>query len=101
MHDSQGLEPLVRDIPPTRSPRGPRRRGPGRLHADKGYDHDHLRRWLRERGIRHRIARKGIESSQRLGRHRWVIERTVFWLAADASTTVMNASPTTSLPSSA
>jgi hypothetical protein len=27
------------------------------------------------RGIRHRIARKGIESSTRLGRHRWTIER--------------------------
>lgn len=26
-------------------------------------------------------ARKGIESSQRLGRHRWVVERTVSWLA--------------------
>ncbi|SPF04550.1 hypothetical protein SMA5143A_5350 [Streptomyces sp. MA5143a] len=35
----------------------------------------------RKRGIHHRIARKGIESSQRLGRHRWVIERTVSWLA--------------------
>ncbi|MFD4793229.1 IS5 family transposase [Streptomyces anulatus] len=81
MHDSQGLEPLVRGIPPIRSPRGPRRRRPGKLHADKGYDYDHLRRWLRERGIRHRIARKGIESSQRLGRHRWVVERTVSWLA--------------------
>ncbi len=33
------------------------------------------------RGIRHRIARKGVESSQRLGRHRWVVERTVSWLA--------------------
>ncbi|MDQ0840412.1 IS5 family transposase [Streptomyces sp. V1I6] len=41
-----------------------------KLHADKGYDCAHLRRWLRKRGIRHRIARKGIESSTRLGRHR-------------------------------
>ncbi|MFF4567443.1 transposase, partial [Streptomyces sp. NPDC001435] len=48
---------------------------------DKGYDYDHLRRWLRTRGIRHRIARKGIESSERLGRHRWTIERTMAWLA--------------------
>jgi transposase len=81
MHDSQGLEPLVRGIPPIRSRRGPRRRRPAKLHADKGYDYDHLRRWLRRRGIRHRIARKGVESSQRLGRHRWVVERTVSWLA--------------------
>lgn len=27
-----------------------------------------------------RIARKGIESAERLGRHRWVIEHTVSWL---------------------
>lgn len=81
MHDSQGLEPLVRGISPIRSRRGPRRRRPAKLHADKGYDYNHLRRWLRPRGIRHRIARKGVESSQRLGRHRWVVERTVSWLA--------------------
>lgn len=70
MHDSQTLEPPVRGIPPIRSRRGPRRRRAAKLHADKGYDDDHLRRWLRKRGIRHRIARKGIESSQGLGRHR-------------------------------
>ena len=29
-----------------------------------------------------RIARRGIESSARLGRHRWTIERTVSWLGA-------------------
>ncbi|MCT9011859.1 IS5 family transposase [Streptomyces rhizosphaerihabitans] len=81
MHDSLGLQPLVRGIPPIRSRRGPRRRRPAKLHADKGYDYAHLRRWLRGRGIRHRIARKGIESSTRLGRHRWVVERTVSWLA--------------------
>ncbi|MBW8707434.1 hypothetical protein MBT84_48145 [Streptomyces sp. MBT84] len=44
MHDSQGLEPLVRGIPPIRSRRGPRRRKPGKLHGDKGYDYRHLRR---------------------------------------------------------
>ncbi|MEU7425000.1 transposase, partial [Streptomyces sp. NPDC040750] len=47
---------------------------PQRLHADKAYDVPHLRRW------RVRIARKGVESSERLGRRRWVIERTMSWL---------------------
>lgn len=32
-------------------------------------------------GLALRIARKGIESSQRLGRHRRTVERTVAWLA--------------------
>ncbi|MEV5438704.1 IS5 family transposase [Streptomyces sp. NPDC052682] len=81
LHDSQALKPLVRGIPPIRSRRGPGRRRPARLHADKGYDYDHLRKWLSQRGIGHRIARKGIEFSARLGRHRWVVERTVSRLA--------------------
>ncbi|WP_246656931.1 IS5 family transposase [Streptomyces rhizosphaericus] len=81
LHDSQALEPLVRGIPPIRSRRGPRHRRPAKLHGDKGYDYGHLCRWLRQRGIRHRIARKGLESSKRLGRHRWTIERTMSRLA--------------------
>ncbi len=81
LHDSLGLQPLVRGIPPIRSHRGPRRRRPAKLPANKGYDYDYLQKWLRERGIRHRTARKGIESSQRLGHHRWVVERTVSWLS--------------------
>lgn len=27
-----------------------------------------------------RIARREVDSSERLGRHRWVIERTLAWL---------------------
>ncbi|MGW1787007.1 IS5 family transposase [Streptomyces sp. NPDC002143] len=81
LHDSRALIPLVRGIQPIRSRRGPRRRRPGKLHGDKGYDYRYLRRWLSSRGIRHRLARKGIESSRRLGRHRWVVERTVSWLS--------------------
>ncbi len=54
---------------------------PGKIHADKAYDHPDLRRWLRGKHIAIRIARKGVESSQRSGRHRWVIERTMSWLS--------------------
>jgi hypothetical protein len=64
-------------IPATRSHHGPRRRKPAELHADKAYDEPDLRRWVRDRGIKVRIARKGIESSRKLGKHRWVIERTM------------------------
>jgi transposase len=79
-HDSQALQPLVAGIPPIRSRRGPRRRRPDKLHADKAYDYAHLRRWLHGRRITPRIARRGIDTSARLGRHRWVIERTMSWL---------------------
>ena len=78
-NDNQALKPLVRAVPAIRSRRGPRRRKPAKLHADKAYDSAETRSWLRKRGITPRIARKGIESKERLGRVRWVIERTMAW----------------------
>ncbi|MYR60466.1 IS5 family transposase [Streptomyces sp. SID625] len=80
VHDSQALLPLVLGIPAVRSLRGPRRRRPGRLRADKAYHPAGRLKWLRERGIVPRIARPGIESGERLGRHRWKIERSISWL---------------------
>jgi transposase len=79
-NDHYALKPLVRAIPAVRSRRGPRRARPTKLHADKAYDVTELRRWLRQRQIAPRIARKGIESSEKLGQHRGVIERSIAWL---------------------
>jgi transposase len=79
-HDSLALIPLVQAVPAIRARGGRRRRRPDKLHADKGYDYDHLRAWLRSRGITPRIARRGVDSSARLGRHRWIVERSVAWL---------------------
>ena len=79
-NDSTMLEAVLDDIPPIRMPSGRRRRRPGKVHADKAYDHRRCRAYLRARGIRPRIARRGIESSTRLGRYRWTIERTGAWL---------------------
>jgi hypothetical protein len=76
-HDSQALTPLVMAIPAIRSRRGRRRRKTDKLHADKAYDGRELRGWVRDCGIGVRIARTGVESSDRPGRHRWVIERTM------------------------
>jgi transposase len=82
-HDSKMLEELVDAIWPIRGRRGrpgrPRNR-PKKLHADKGYDSKRCREALRKRGIKARIGRRGIDSSERLGRHRWVVERTLAWL---------------------
>ncbi|GAA2589710.1 hypothetical protein GCM10010304_37580 [Streptomyces roseoviolaceus] len=33
--------------------RGTRRRRPAKLHGDRGYDYDHLGKWLRSRNITH------------------------------------------------
>ncbi len=79
-HDSLALKPLIRGIPAARSRRGPRRERPAKLRADKAYLSAEQLAWLRERGIVPRIARPGIESSERLGRHRWKIERSIAWL---------------------
>jgi hypothetical protein len=74
-HDSLALIPLVQAVPAICFRRGPRRRRPDKLHADTGYDDEHLQAWLRSCRIAPRIARRSIESSEPLGRHRWVVER--------------------------
>lgn len=85
VHDSRLLLPVVDAIPPiwrqVGEPGRPRRR-PAKLHADTAYDAGVHRRALRRRGILPRIARKGVESRERLGRHRWFVERTNAWLLA-------------------
>jgi len=66
-----------------------RRRGPEkraiarawhRAPARPYYDYPGRRRLLRRPGICPRIVRRGVESSQRLGRHRYVVERSLAWL---------------------
>ena len=82
VHDSKKvLEEAVDAIEPIRKPsRGRPRKRPKKLHADKGYDSPRCREALRKRGITPRIARRGIESSEKLGRYGWVVERTLSWV---------------------
>jgi hypothetical protein len=79
-HDSQLFEPLIELVEPIKRPRGRPRVRPEKLHADKAYDIPRCHAYLQDRGILDRIARKGIESSTRLGRFRWVAERTIAWI---------------------
>lgn len=56
-HDSQMLAPALDAVPGVRSgKRGRPRRRPGKLHADKAYDHRRCRRECRQRGIVPSIA---------------------------------------------
>jgi transposase len=80
VHDSKLFEPLLESIPPVQGPWGRPRTRPTKLHADKGYDFPRCRAYLRRYSIACRIARRGVESSEKLGRHRWVVERTLAWL---------------------
>lgn len=81
-HDSVVFEQLVDALPDVKGKCGKPRRWPDKLPADKGYDFARCRQHLRRRGIKVRIARREIERNDRLGRHRWVVERTHAWLAA-------------------
>lgn len=80
VHDTHELFPLLDAVPEVKQPRSRPRHRPGKLHADKAYSSRKNRRGLRRCGITARIARHGIESKQRLGRHRWVVEHTNAWI---------------------
>lgn len=80
VNDVPALRPLILGIPAVRSHRGPRRRHPDKVRAGKAYHSAGNLAWLRERNITPRIARPGVESSERLGRRRWKIERSISWL---------------------
>jgi transposase len=75
--DSVVLEAMVDAIAPITRPRGRPRRRPATLPADQADDFPHCRRALRRRHITPRIARRGLASKERLGRHRWVVARTL------------------------
>ena len=81
VHDSMVFEELLDSIEPIKGPRGRPRKRPDKVHADKAYDDKKCAQALRKRAIKRRIARKGVESSEKLGRHRWIVERTLAWLA--------------------
>jgi transposase len=81
LHDSKVLEELIDSIKPVKGKRGRPRKKPVKLHADKGYDYRRCRTFLRRRSISPRIARRSVENSERLGRYRWAVERTLAWLS--------------------
>lgn len=74
------FQPTLDFVPAVRGKRGRPRRRPRKVHGDKGYDYPECRAALTKRRIKVRLARRGIDSSTRLGKHRWVIERTFSWL---------------------
>ncbi len=80
-HDSEALKPMVEGHRTRQDPHRGRPFEPPRLRADKAYDVPYMRTWLRGKRIGVCIARKGIEASERLGRRRRVIERTMSWLS--------------------
>lgn len=76
-NDVTQLLPLVGKIPKIRGLVGRPRNRPGRLLADRGYDHDKYRRLLRARGIKPVIGRRGTGHGSGLGAQRYVAEQTI------------------------
>jgi transposase len=80
-HDRRHALAVVDAIPPLR--RG-RRKRPDQLLADRGYDAEHIRASLRERGIEPHIAKRNWPGQGRVRdpeiADRWTIERTNAWL---------------------
>jgi transposase len=79
-HDTIAFEAVLDAVPPIRTPARHRRHRPTKLHTDKAYDIPRCWAACRARRIIARISRKRIDSSETLGRYRWVIERTHAWL---------------------
>ncbi|WP_394144785.1 IS5 family transposase, partial [Burkholderia multivorans] len=79
-NDVTQLVPLIEAIVPIGGVRGRPLSRPGRVYADRGYDHDKYRRILHERNIPTSIARRGHPHGSGLGKVRWVVERTHAWL---------------------
>ena len=80
-YDSMMFEKCIDAIPAIAGLPGRARKRPAKLHADKGYDYKRCLAYLRRRGITSGIARRGVENSEKMGKHRWVVERTHGWFA--------------------
>ncbi len=56
---------------------------PASVYADRAYDSVRHREELRERQITPHIPKRNTGHGSGLGRHRWVVERTISWLHAN------------------
>jgi hypothetical protein len=79
--DTIVFQALVDDVPPIRTPAGRRRTRPGKAPRRQGVRQPSQPCLPAAAWDKARIARRQIESSTRLGRHRWKVERSLSWLS--------------------
>jgi hypothetical protein len=79
-NDGLVFQALLDDIPPVRTPAGRRRAAPRRSMRTRPTTIAAAALPDR-RGIKVGVARRGVESSTRLGHYRWKAERSIAWLA--------------------
>lgn len=80
VNDMMQLLELVNAVPAIAGKPGAPRYRFDTLYADRGYDCDADREALRAVGIIPYIARRNTGHGSGLGKHRWVVERTLSWL---------------------
>jgi len=78
--DHHQILPLVLDFPKIGGKPGRPKELPDELYADRGYDSESTREFLRWLGIEPHIAKRGTAHGSGLGKVRWVVERTISWL---------------------
>ena len=78
--DHRLILPTVLDFPKVGGKPGRPKELPDELYADRGYDSEGMRAFLRWLGIDPHIAKRGTPHGSGLGKVRWVVERTIRWL---------------------
>ena len=80
VNDISRFVSLIDAVPPVRGRRGRPKRRPARVYGDRAYHSREVRRALRRRRIKTRVAWPKHGHGSGLGRRRWVVERTISWL---------------------
>lgn len=78
--DQRQILPLILDFPKIGGKAGRPKQLPDELYADRGFDNEAMRTFLRWLGITPHIAKKGTAHGSGLGKVRWVVERTIGWI---------------------
>ena len=78
--DHRQILPLILDFPKVGGTPGRPKELPDDAYADRGYDSEPLREFLRWLGIAPHIAKRNTPHGSGLGKVRYVVERTISWL---------------------
>jgi len=78
--DHHQILPLVVKFPEVGGTPGRPKELPDDVYADRGYDSEEARAFLRWLGIEPHIAKRRTPHGSGLGKIRWVVERTISWL---------------------
>ena len=77
--DHRQIIPPVLKFPEVGGVPGRPKESPDELYADRGYDGEDTREFLRWLGVEPHIAKRGTGHGSGLGKVRWVVERTISW----------------------